>query len=185
MTEPMFEAGPLLVRARRVADLSQRDLARLAGAPQASVAALESGTRGVRLEVFARLVAAAGMRLAVLGPHGEELVPFAADTVRDNAGRRFPAHLDVLPPDDIPAERIGSPRYDRAEAKGWYHLRMRRDLAREAGEAPHGHPAVADLEFRRLQRRYGRTRWWPHREAETRERLGLEPAKTPPREATD
>lgn len=179
MTEPMFEAGPLLVRARRVADLSQRDLARLAGAPQASVAALESGTRGVRLEVFARLVAAAGMRLAVLGPDGEELVPFAAETVRDNAGRRFPAHLDVLPPDDIPAERISSPRYDRAEAKGWYHLRMRRDLGREAGEAPPGHPAVADLEFRRLHRRYGRTRWWPHREAEIRERLGLEPPDEP------
>lgn len=185
MTEPTFEAGPLLVRARRVADLSQRDLARLAGVPQASVAALEAGTRGVRLGVFARLVAAAGMRLAVLGTDGEELVPFAADAVRDNAGRRFPAHLDVLPPDDIPAERISSPRYDRAEANGWYHLRMRRDLAREAGGAPDGHPAVGELDYRRLQRRYGRARWWPHREPEIRERLGLPPADEPRPAPTD
>lgn len=176
MTEPTFEAGPLLVRARRVADLSQRDLARLAGVPQASVAALESGTRGVRLEVFARLVAASGLRLAVLRPDGEEVAPFAADAVRDNGGRRFPAHLDVLPPDGMPAERISSPRYDRAEAKGWYHLRRRRDLAREAGEVKDGHPTEGELEYRRLQRRYGRARWWPHREAEIRGRLGLEPA---------
>lgn len=184
MTETMFEAGPLLAQVRRIADLSQRELAHLAGVPQASVAALESGSRSVRLEVFVRLVAAAGMRVAVLGPGGEELAPFASDAVRDNAGRRFPAHLDVLPPDDLPAERITSPRYDRPEAKGWYHLRERRDLARGAGEAQDGHPDARELEYRRLHRRYGRAPWWPHREAEIRERLGLEPAEHPPHAPT-
>ena len=123
MGEPTFEAGPLLVRARRVADLSQRDLARLSGVAQSTIAAIESGDRDVRVAVFGSLLAAAGLRLAVLAPGGEELHGFAEDSVRDNAGRRFPAHLDVLPPDAVPAERITSPRYDRPEAKGWYHLR--------------------------------------------------------------
>ncbi len=177
----VFDAGLALVRARRHADLSQRDLARLSGVAQSTIAAIESGERGVQVWVFAKLLAAASLRLEVVTPAGEELAPFAADAVRDNAGRRFPAHLDVLPPDDIPAERISSPRYDRAEAKGWYHLRMRRDLAREPGEAPRGHPAVGELEYRRLQRRYGRARWWPHREPEIRERLGLPAAEDPPR----
>lgn len=120
------------------------------------------------------------MRLAIVGPDGSELAPVSEDSVRDNAGRRFPAHLDVLPPDDIPVERISSPRYDRPEANGWYHLRERRDLAREAGDAQDGHPAVGELEFRRLRRRYGRAPWWPRREAQIKARLGLEPADDPP-----
>ena len=173
MRDSGFEAGRLLMRARRSADLSQRELALLASVPQASIAALEAGTRSVRLDVFARLLAAAGARLAVLGPNGEELVPFAEDTVRDNGGRRFPAHLDVRPPDDVPVERICSPRYDRADAKGWYHHRERRDEVRAAGDAPVSHPGAAELEYRRLERLHGRAAWWPHRAAELRERLGL------------
>jgi HTH-type transcriptional regulator/antitoxin HipB len=173
-------AGLSLVSARRQADLSQRDLARLSGVAQSTIAAIESGERDVRVTVFGRLLDATGLRLAVLAPDGEELHAFAEDSVRDNAGRRFPAHLDVLPPDDIPAERITSPRYDRPEAKGWYHLRERRDLARGAGEAQDGHPAGRELEYRRLHRRYGGAPWWPHREAEIRERLGLEPSEEPP-----
>jgi HTH-type transcriptional regulator/antitoxin HipB len=168
-----FDAGRLLMRARREADVSQRDLAERAGLARSTVAGLEAGTRSVRLEVFVRLLAAAGARLAVLGPDGEELVPFAEDTVRDNAGRRFPAHLDVRPPDDVPEERICSPRYDRAEAKGWYHHRERRQEARAGGEAPASHPGTAELEYRRLERLHGRSPWWPRREAEIRRRLGL------------
>jgi HTH-type transcriptional regulator/antitoxin HipB len=173
MTEPMFEAGPLMAQVRRLADLSQRELAGKAGVPQASVAALESGSRGVRLDVFARLVAAAGMRLAVLGPEGRQVTPFVADAARDNAGRRFPAHLDVRAPDDVPEERITSPRYDRADPKGWYHLRERRDVTRQGGETPHRHPTAGELEYRRLRRRYGRAPWWPAREVQVKQALGM------------
>lgn len=168
-----FDAGRLLMRARRDADLSQRELAERAGLSRSTIAGLEAGTRSVRLEVFVRLLAAAGARLAVLGPDGRELAPFAEDTVRDNAGRRFPAHLDVQPPDDVPDERVCSPRYDRAEAKGWYHHRERRQEARAAGQAPADHPSAAELEYRRLERLHGRTAWWPHRAAELRARWGL------------
>ena len=173
MGDIRFDAGRLLMRARREADMSQRGLATAAGVPQASIAGLEAGTRSVRLEVFARLVAAAGARLAVLGPDGEELVPFSEDTVRDNAGRRFPAHLDVRPPEDVPAERICSPRYDRAEARGWYHLRERREEMRAVGPTPESHPGTAELEYRRLERLHGRAAWWTLRAAEIRQRLGL------------
>ena len=58
MTEPMFDAGSLMAQVRRKADLSQRELARRAGVSQASVAALESGSRSVRLDVFASQCAA-------------------------------------------------------------------------------------------------------------------------------
>jgi HTH-type transcriptional regulator/antitoxin HipB len=173
------------MRARRNADLSQRDLASLASVPQASIAALEAGTRSVRLDVYARLLAAAGSRLAVLGRDGEELVPFAQDTVRDNAGRRFPAHLDVHPPDDVPTERISSPRYDRGEAKGWCHHRERRQEARAAGGTPADHPNAAELEYRRLERLHGRTAWWPTRAAELRARWGLAVEDTTEPEVTD
>ena len=169
----VFAAGLALASARRHADLSQRDVARLSGIAQSTIAAIESGERDVRVAVFGRLLAAAGLRLAVLAPDGEELAGFAEDTVRDNAGRRFPAHLDVLPPDAVPAGRITSPRYDRPEARGWYHLRERRDLARGADEAPDRHPTAGELEYGLLQRRYGRAPWWPHREAEIRRALGV------------
>lgn len=167
----VFAAGLALVSARRRADLSQRDLARLSGVAQSTIAAIESGERDVRVALFGRLLAAAGLKLAVLAPGGEEVPGFAEDSVRDNAGRRFPAHLDVRPPDDVPAER--SPRYDRDEAKGWYHRRGRRDLVREAGEVPDRHPTAGELEYRRLRRRYGRAPWWPDREAQVRQALGV------------
>lgn len=168
-----FDAGRLLVRARRHADVSQRELAGRAGVAPSTVAGLESGSRSVGLDVLVRLLAAAGARLAVLGPDGQELMPFADDTVRDNGGRRFPAHLDVLPPEDVPQERISSPRYDRAEATGWYHHRERRDRDRAGGEAPAGHPSAPELEYRRLERLHGRAPWWPGRAPEIRRRLGL------------
>jgi transcriptional regulator with XRE-family HTH domain len=171
--DPGFDVALMVVQIRRHVDLSQRDLARLSGVAQSTISAIESGERGVQVKVFARLVSAAGMKLAVLDPDGKEVTPFVAGAARDNAGRRFPAHLDVRPPDDIPEERITSPRYDRGEAKGWYHLRGRRDLLREGGEAPDRHPTAGELEYRRLRKLHGRSPWWPRREAQLRRTLGV------------
>jgi HTH-type transcriptional regulator/antitoxin HipB len=178
--EGVFAAGRLLASARRHADLSQRELARRSGVAQSTIAAIESGGRGVQVDLFHRLLAAAGVRLVALDPGGEELAPFAEDSARDNAGRRFPAHLDVRPPDLVPADRTTSPRYDRPAPQGWYHLRLRRDAVREAGEAPRRHPTAGELQYRRLRRRYGRTPWWPDREMRVRRALGVaeDPAAT-------
>jgi hypothetical protein len=52
--------------------------------------------------VLARAAALAGTRLALLDADGREVLPMAADTVRDRGFRRFPAHLDTVHSDDRP-----------------------------------------------------------------------------------
>jgi HTH-type transcriptional regulator/antitoxin HipB len=139
------------VRVRRLADLSQRELAGRLSLDASSVSRIESGTRPVTVGAFAQILAVAGLRLVVVDSSGAEVSPFPSGVVRDNAGRRFPAHLDVGPPDEVPRERWESPRYDRPEAQAWYHLRGERDRQRARRESPPDgdHPTVADLDERR------------------------------------
>ncbi|WP_255510897.1 GNAT family N-acetyltransferase [Micromonospora sp. WP24] len=92
------ELGRTLRALRRRADLSQRELAERSGVPQATLARIESGrTRDPRFRTVERLVRAARGDLAIGVPAGEVLpapeVPH--DEMRDEAGRRYPAHLDV------------------------------------------------------------------------------------------
>jgi transcriptional regulator with XRE-family HTH domain len=85
---------------RRRADLSQRELATLAGLPATTVARLESGsTTDPHLSTMSRLVAATGHRLVIADDH-DELVPPETELrgrCRDLRNRRLPAHLDVAP----------------------------------------------------------------------------------------
>jgi len=85
---------------RRRADLSQRELAALAGIPATTVAGLESGsTTDPHLSTMAKLAAATGHRLVIANDH-DELVPPEPELrgrCRDLRGRRIPAHLDVRP----------------------------------------------------------------------------------------
>lgn len=144
--------GRLVVRARRHADLSQRDLASLVGVAASSIARLESAGGLPSLGVLSRILEACGLRLAAVDGDGQEVLPAPAGLVRDNAGRRFPAHLDVDPPDQVPFELIVKPRHDRPPAKGWFHHRPERD--RIAGQfpwrtRPADHPTTAELALRR------------------------------------
>ncbi len=85
---------------RRRADLSQRELATLAGVPASTVARLESGvTRDPRVSTMAKLAAAAGHRLVMAADDDELLTPEPElrRRCRDLRGRRLPAHLDVAP----------------------------------------------------------------------------------------
>lgn len=149
---PVFDAAGFMRRARRIADLSQRDLAAALGTSTGRIARMESGTQGVGLYSLTAILWRAGLRLAVMDGSGREVEPVSADGVRDNAGRRFPAHLDVQPPDVLPYEAISSPRYDRQPAKGWYHLREERDVRRADGHGPAEHPTATELEQRRRRR---------------------------------
>jgi len=91
----------LLRRARHVADLSQRDLARAAGVTRKVVGSLESGAvADPRVSTLQRLLAAADCSLAVVDGSGAALTP-SDDDPRDRAGRRFPGHLDVRPVHDL------------------------------------------------------------------------------------
>lgn len=142
----VFDTGGHLARARRLADLSQRELADVLGVGQASIARWEAGGASISVAMLARILGLAGLRLEVVNEDGEIAAPVPADAVRDNAGRRFPAHLDVAPPENRPVNRGAGLRYDRAEAKGWYGLRSTRDRSVAAGlERPADHPTVPEL----------------------------------------
>jgi transcriptional regulator with XRE-family HTH domain len=146
------EAGRFVVRARRLADLSQRDLAVRIGVSASTVSRIESGLTVPSIELFERILALAGLRLAVVDAAGNRVAPAPADAVRDNQGRRFPAHLDVDPPDQVPRERDVWPRYDRLEARAWYRQRTLRDRLTEGvplRERPVDHPTEDELQLRR------------------------------------
>jgi glycine hydroxymethyltransferase len=148
---PVRDAGDLLRRARRIGDLSQRELAARAEVSARVVARIESGeTTAPRLDTLLSLVAAAGCHLALRpGLPGDVAEPGPAAT--DRAGRHFPAHLDVRPVDrfgtwwgDWPfmstrAEKIWH-RAPRQRPDNTFDLaRWRRDVRRAAGERPDGY----------------------------------------------
>lgn len=143
--------GRYIARARRVADLSQRELAAAVGVSHGTISRIEAGKGHASPSLLSAVLRIAGLRLAVVDEDGRDVLPIAADAVRDNAGRRFPAHLDVAPPDREPRERRESPRYDRLEARAWYHRRAERDRQRATSPvlAEQDHPTLSDLARRR------------------------------------
>ncbi|HET8987237.1 MAG TPA: DNA (cytosine-5-)-methyltransferase, partial [Humibacillus sp.] len=140
-----FDVARLVVRVRRMADLSQRDLAAQLGMSPSTVARIETGGCSVSVGLLSRILGFAGLRLAAVGADGTPVAPVAVDALRDNAGRRFPAHLDVDPPDQVPQLRQLMPRRDRAPAKGWYRQRTQRDERRAEDGVPPDHPTLRDL----------------------------------------
>ena len=156
-----FDAGGYVARARRIADLSQRELAEEAGVGQATIARWESGGPSITVARLDRILRMAGLRLEVVDESGQTVQPIDPSAVRDNAGRRFPAHLDVVPPEGMPSNRGAGWRYDRPDPQGWYALRPTRDHAVAAGEErPADHPTVSELAARRSARRASRASRW-------------------------
>ena len=84
-------------RARRIADLSQRELAQRVGVSASTVSRIEAGSLMPSLEMMSRLVAVAELRIVVVDEQGHlvQAMEDLADT-RDLAGRRFPSHLDLI-----------------------------------------------------------------------------------------
>ena len=154
-----IDVGRALRALRRRADLSQRELAERSGVPKSTLARIESG-RGAepRFATVERLVRAAGgeVAIAVSGGTRSDVGLSPDDELRDDAGRRYPPHLDVrkvrrltdwpgawwahwytLPPERWPL-RVPEVTYDldrrRRDERRWRErirrqVRVRRDTA--------------------------------------------------------
>lgn len=149
-----FDLPGALRRIRRLADLSQRELAAASGLSASLIGHVESGSRDVTVGVLVRLAALAELRLALVDSSGDEVQPMSGGAVRDMAGRRFPAHLDTRYGDE--AWWHGPERYSRPQP--WYtfdRLRYTRDYWRERTGTPDDHqlPQPGDSPQERKQAR--------------------------------
>jgi transcriptional regulator with XRE-family HTH domain len=103
-SKPAAESGPgripvagLIRRARRRTGMSQRELADRAGVAPSTVAKVEKGTLVPGLRVLEALLDGAGLFLVVVDPDGKVIQPLEEYPLAvDNAGRRYPAHLDLI-----------------------------------------------------------------------------------------
>ena len=138
-------------RVRRLADLSQRELAARLGLSRAQVGRLETGERDVSVGTLSRILRLAGLRLQVVDASGAVVLPVPWDVLRDHAERHFPSHLDVTGPGSTPVHRGADPRKGLPDAKGWYTLRDRRSESRERQGSPPDHPTPSGLRRARLE----------------------------------
>jgi transcriptional regulator with XRE-family HTH domain len=148
-----FPAAGLVRRARRLADLSQRQMARLAKVAASTVGKVESGTMRPSLELFERLIATAGLYLIVVDQDGRVVMPMIDRTdTRDGAERRYPSHLDtILDPEEGEwwADVYGLAR----PPETYYRDRRRRDHLRGLsqwevrGATSSGEPVPADPDY--------------------------------------
>jgi transcriptional regulator with XRE-family HTH domain len=144
----VFDGARFIVRARRLADLSQRELAEDTGLSRATIGRLESGASRVDAATLSVILARAGLRLAVLDRAGHEVEPVPLDVLRDRADRRFPGHLDVRPPHDAPSDRV-HPRRGAPEPRGWFEQRPSRAARRGRSGVPVDHPTISGLRAER------------------------------------
>jgi transcriptional regulator with XRE-family HTH domain len=139
----VFDASGLLRRARRLADLSQREMAVRAGTGVATVGRAECGG-AVSLRMFAHLVRAAGFELVVVNALGEPLDPMRSDAVRDHGGRHYPAHLD--PASTSVSRRVAGLARDRPIPRLSFNRREYRDAERRwQRRQPLDHPGPEDV----------------------------------------
>jgi transcriptional regulator with XRE-family HTH domain len=107
---PGFDLPGTVRRIRRRARLSQRRLADVAGLSASTVAQVEAGRRSLSAVDLAALADVAGLRLVLVDPQGQVVQPMRSTSVRDEGGRRYPAHCDV-----------------RHGDQGWWYLPHRAD----------------------------------------------------------
>jgi HTH-type transcriptional regulator/antitoxin HipB len=135
---PDFDLSGMLRRIRRIADLSQRELARELGVSKTAVGAAEAGTRDLPAGLLAHAAELAGLRLALVEEDGCEVAGMADGAVRDMGMRRFPAHLDTRCSDQ--GWWHGEERHSRPEP--WYTFdrdRRTRDVDRRRFGTPEDH----------------------------------------------
>ena len=159
-----YPVAGLVRRARRIADLSQRQLARRAGLAPSTVGRIESGSLTPTLAAFQRILACAGLSLVVVDSEGHLVLPIrGVDATTGARGYRYPAHLDTIL-DPRSGEWWGD-YYGLTRPPETYHReRRRRDEIRAVsrwevrakdhrGVWPPEHPDKRDARIARMLRR--------------------------------
>ncbi|MBO4205476.1 helix-turn-helix domain-containing protein [Micromonospora echinofusca] len=92
-----YPVSGLVRRARRIAGLGQRQMARFAKVAPSTVGKVEAGRMTPSIAVLERLLGAAGLFLAVVDQDGRVIQPMRDwDETFDGAGRRYPSHLSTI-----------------------------------------------------------------------------------------
>ncbi|MGH8827678.1 MAG: helix-turn-helix domain-containing protein [Jiangellaceae bacterium] len=87
----------VLLQLRRLAELSQRQFVERIGVARSSVAKVETGAVSPRVEQLERMLAIAGLWLAVIDADRREVAAMKVwDDCLDGGGRRFPPYLDLI-----------------------------------------------------------------------------------------
>ena len=89
------ELSGLIRRVRRMAKLSQRELAHELGVSQSAVAKWETGRTTPSARMLTRILDVASVSLVAVRDNGERVRPMKAVAARDAADRRYPAHTFV------------------------------------------------------------------------------------------
>ncbi|WP_037366112.1 helix-turn-helix domain-containing protein [Nakamurella lactea] len=135
----------LVRRARRLADVSQRELAERAGVGKSSVARAERGREPISLTTFVRLISATGLTLALSDQHGDPVAPMRSDAITDRGGRYYPAHLD--PESTSISQRVAGLERARPIPRLSFHRRDVRDRRRaRRQELPADHPGPENVQ---------------------------------------
>jgi transcriptional regulator with XRE-family HTH domain len=93
----LFDVGPLLRAARHNARWSQKQLAAASGVSLRQISRYEAEQCRPRIDVFALLMSVMDHTVQVLDPAGRELEPMLFDAELDEAGRHYPAAVDLRP----------------------------------------------------------------------------------------
>ena len=153
----MLDVAGVLRRARRLAGISQRELAARAGVSQSALARAE--TSGiVTVRVLSAVLEVAGLHLTVVDTAGGRIEPMRADGCRDRAGRLLPSHVDPWAPDPWWYRQDRSRPYDRVVPPFTYRREPTID-------AQSDHPSN-DATFAELRRRQRLLEWQERRRLE-------------------
>lgn len=129
-----FPVEGIVRRARRIADLSQRELATAVGASHATIGRVESGMLAPRIDLLRRILAVAGLWLVVVDEAGRVVLPMDdLPDRRDGAERRYPSHLDTIL-DPKPGEWWADVYGLMRPPETFWRSRERRDMERRRSQ---------------------------------------------------
>ena len=129
-----FPFDGIVRRVRRIADMSQRELARAAGTSHATIGRVEAGALVPAFDLLRRILAVARLWLVVVDGDGHVVLPMKdlPDTL-DGAERRYPSHLDTIL-DPAPGEWWGDSYGLYRPPETFWRDRRRRDMQRKRSQ---------------------------------------------------